>query len=193
MKANAEKKKRNEGDERRTEELSEPLRELFRVERHRVGEREKENRVDKLCEAQGGEAPERRFQKPGALERRAHHHLKGRARRAGNCQARSDRKIDEERKEKRKARVHAGGECRESPRLRHRHDAEDGKADGGDEKARKRRGHVDTRLHAEKRRENEVPSSEEHGKKRQADEEPLGKTQGGDFLHEVSFLLWTAG
>ena len=189
MKADPEKENRDETDERRAEELSEELRELCRVERDDVGERKEEDRVDELRKSERAESAERCVEEPRALERRAHHHLEGRARRAGNRKARPDREIDKERKEKGEAGVHSRGERRETSRLRHGHDAENRKADRRHEKARERRGHVGARLRPEKGRKDQVSGSEEHGKKREADEKPLGEAKGGLLEHVVLILF----
>ena len=189
VEANPEKEERNEGDERRAEELSEALRKLFRIERDQVGDRKEEDRVDELRKPERPESTEGSVEKPDTLKCRTHHHFEGRARRAGNRKTRPDRKINEERKEEGEARVHPRGERRQAPRLRHGHDAENRKAHGRHEKARERRGHVGARLRPEERREDEVPRPEEHGKKREADEKPLGEAKGG-LLEHVVFVVF---
>ena len=179
MKEDPQEEHEDENDQRGTKVLSQALRELLGIERHEVRHKEEEHRVDELRNRERAEPAEGRFEQPRALERGAHHHFKGRTCRTRNRETRPDRKVDEERKEKRKARVHARRKRREAARLRDGHDAENREAHGRHKKARKRGRHVGARLRAEKRRENQIPCTEKHGKQREADKQPLRKTKSG--------------
>ena len=167
----ARKQHHDQDDQRRAEDLAQAVGQLFRSQRHEKGHGEKQHRIDKL------------LRRPAADER--HEHLKRGARRARDGEARADGQVAQQRKHRRKARMHPRGKRGQAARPRNRDHAEHRQADRAHRKAEERQPGIRARLRPEKGREDQIARPEKHGEQSETHQKQVPPPQ---FLHICSLL-----
>ena len=167
----ARKQHHDQDDQRRAEDLAQPVGELFRAQRHEKGHGEKQHRIDKL------------LRRPAADER--HEHLKRGARRARDSEARADGQVAQQREHRRKARMHPRGERGQAARPRNRDHAEHRQADRAHRKAEERQPGIRARLRTKKGREDQIARPEKHGEQGETHQKQVPPPQ---FLHICPLL-----